>query len=274
MAPCCARCWPLNCAAPLSTSLLPCCASCLRADQARRPRLGGFGPHAALPAHHPGSRPALPHLLMGLSMRGPLPLMTSNSMPSAGSGVRMSENMITPSGWKACQGCGRAGGGAGGVGSVPCNRPPGGAEQGKRGGTPAAAGKVRPAARQVQTAGRPAAADLQRQLNGNGGRLGALPEGDAVAVLAEGRHVAARLPHQPHGRALRLCAPGGQGQATGWSGHRQATVAPANLNTSPVQFGEPGAAGISRCNMIPNQPMHRAVKCGWVPRTFAARHPQ
>jgi hypothetical protein len=31
--------------------------------------------------------------------------MTSNSTPSAGSGVRMSENMMTPSGWKARHGC-------------------------------------------------------------------------------------------------------------------------------------------------------------------------
>lgn len=44
-------------------------------------------------------------LRMGTSMMGPLPLTTSNSMPSAGSGVRMSENMITPSVWNARHGC-------------------------------------------------------------------------------------------------------------------------------------------------------------------------
>jgi hypothetical protein len=42
---------------------------------------------------------------MGTSILGPLPLITSNSMPSAGSGVRMSLNMITPSVWNARQGC-------------------------------------------------------------------------------------------------------------------------------------------------------------------------
>jgi hypothetical protein len=42
---------------------------------------------------------------MGLEMRGPLPLMTSNSMPRAGRGVRMSENMMTPSVWKERKGC-------------------------------------------------------------------------------------------------------------------------------------------------------------------------
>ena len=36
---------------------------------------------------------------------GPLPLTTSNSMPSAGSGVRISLNMITPSGLNASHGC-------------------------------------------------------------------------------------------------------------------------------------------------------------------------
>lgn len=53
---------------------------------------------------------------MGLSMQGPLPLITSNSMPSAGSGVRMSENMMTPSGWKARQGCRAGQGGRAGIG--------------------------------------------------------------------------------------------------------------------------------------------------------------
>jgi hypothetical protein len=42
---------------------------------------------------------------MGFDMRGPLPLMTSNSMPRAGRGVRMSENMMTPSVWKERKGC-------------------------------------------------------------------------------------------------------------------------------------------------------------------------
>ncbi len=42
---------------------------------------------------------------MGMEMAGPLPLTMSNSMPSTGSGVRMSLNMMTPSGWKALQGC-------------------------------------------------------------------------------------------------------------------------------------------------------------------------
>lgn len=47
----------------------------------------------------------LSDLRMGTSMMGPLPLTTSNSMPRAGRGVKMSLNMMTPSGWKACQGC-------------------------------------------------------------------------------------------------------------------------------------------------------------------------
>jgi hypothetical protein len=34
-----------------------------------------------------------------------LPRMTSNSTPMAGSGVRMSEKKMTPSGWKARHGC-------------------------------------------------------------------------------------------------------------------------------------------------------------------------
>ena len=33
----------------------------------------------------------------GFEITGPLPLITSNSMPMAGSGVKMSENMMTPS---------------------------------------------------------------------------------------------------------------------------------------------------------------------------------
>lgn len=40
-------------------------------------------------------------LRTGLEMSGPLPLMTSNSMPIAGRGVRMSEKKITPSVWNA-----------------------------------------------------------------------------------------------------------------------------------------------------------------------------
>ena len=44
-------------------------------------------------------------LRIGTSMMGPLPLTTSNSMPSAGRGVKMSLNIMTPSGWKASQGC-------------------------------------------------------------------------------------------------------------------------------------------------------------------------
>ena len=42
---------------------------------------------------------------MGSSMRGPILGTTSNSMPRAGRGVRMSLNMMTPSGRKAFQGC-------------------------------------------------------------------------------------------------------------------------------------------------------------------------
>jgi hypothetical protein len=45
------------------------------------------------------------HLLTGEAIMGPLPLTTSNSMPSAGSGVRISLNMITPSGLNASHGC-------------------------------------------------------------------------------------------------------------------------------------------------------------------------
>ena len=45
------------------------------------------------------------HLEMGVWMTGPRPLMMSNSMPSAGRGVRMSLNMMTPSGRNARQGC-------------------------------------------------------------------------------------------------------------------------------------------------------------------------
>mmetsp|Transcript_24068 Transcript_24068/g.49789 ORF Transcript_24068/g.49789 Transcript_24068/m.49789 type:complete len:202 (+) Transcript_24068:367-972(+) len=41
----------------------------------------------------------------GLLITGPLPLITSKSMPIAGSGVRMSENMITPSMPYAFQHC-------------------------------------------------------------------------------------------------------------------------------------------------------------------------
>lgn len=42
---------------------------------------------------------------MGSWMMGPFPRTTSNSMPIAGSGVRMSLNMMTPSGRKAFHGC-------------------------------------------------------------------------------------------------------------------------------------------------------------------------
>lgn len=45
------------------------------------------------------------HLLTGEAMTGPLPLTTSKSIPSAGSGVRMSLNMMTPSGRNASHGC-------------------------------------------------------------------------------------------------------------------------------------------------------------------------
>lgn len=46
-------------------------------------------------------------VLIGVSMRGPFPLITSNSIPSAGRGVRMSLKKITPSGLNARQGCSR-----------------------------------------------------------------------------------------------------------------------------------------------------------------------
>ena len=45
------------------------------------------------------------YLVTGFEMTGPLPLMTSKSTPSAGSGVSMSENMMTPSGRNAFHGC-------------------------------------------------------------------------------------------------------------------------------------------------------------------------
>mmetsp|Transcript_17793 Transcript_17793/g.58121 ORF Transcript_17793/g.58121 Transcript_17793/m.58121 type:complete len:226 (-) Transcript_17793:5-682(-) len=41
----------------------------------------------------------------GVVITGPDPLITSNSMPRAGSGVRMSLNMMTPSTPNACHGC-------------------------------------------------------------------------------------------------------------------------------------------------------------------------
>ncbi len=44
-------------------------------------------------------------LRMGDEITGPFPLITSNSMPSAGRGVRISLNMMTPSGRKASHGC-------------------------------------------------------------------------------------------------------------------------------------------------------------------------
>ena len=44
-------------------------------------------------------------LSIGVSMTGPLPRTTSNSMPKAGSGVRMSLKKITPSVPYACHGC-------------------------------------------------------------------------------------------------------------------------------------------------------------------------
>lgn len=42
---------------------------------------------------------------MGVGMRGPDPLMTSNSIPIEGRGVKMSENMMTPSVPKALRRC-------------------------------------------------------------------------------------------------------------------------------------------------------------------------
>jgi hypothetical protein len=45
------------------------------------------------------------HLRIGEEMTGPLPLTTSKSMPKAVNGVRMSLNMMTPSGRKASHGC-------------------------------------------------------------------------------------------------------------------------------------------------------------------------
>lgn len=45
------------------------------------------------------------YLLIGVEMAGPLPFRMSNSMPSTGRGVRISLNMMTPSGWKALHGC-------------------------------------------------------------------------------------------------------------------------------------------------------------------------
>ena len=44
-------------------------------------------------------------LRIGLGMSGPRFGTTSNSMPMAGSGVRISLNMMTPSGRNARQGC-------------------------------------------------------------------------------------------------------------------------------------------------------------------------
>ena len=45
------------------------------------------------------------YLRTGVLMTGPKPFLMSQSMPSEGSGVRMSLNMMTPSGWNALQGC-------------------------------------------------------------------------------------------------------------------------------------------------------------------------
>lgn len=42
---------------------------------------------------------------MGVLMMGPKPFLMSHSIPIEGSGVRMSLNMMTPSGWNALQGC-------------------------------------------------------------------------------------------------------------------------------------------------------------------------
>ena len=73
--------------------------------------IGSVLPHCALFGAQSGGQNGelncehLRHLRMGEAMTGPLPLMTSNSMPRAGSGVRMSLNMITPSGRKASHGC-------------------------------------------------------------------------------------------------------------------------------------------------------------------------
>mmetsp|Transcript_9181 Transcript_9181/g.37705 ORF Transcript_9181/g.37705 Transcript_9181/m.37705 type:complete len:401 (+) Transcript_9181:787-1989(+) len=55
----------------------------------------------------------------------------------------------------------------------------------------------------VHAEGAPA---LQRQLRRDLGRLGPHAEGVVVGELAELGHVAARLPHEPHRRALRLLA--------------------------------------------------------------------
>jgi hypothetical protein len=49
--------------------------------------------------------PTCSMLRMGESSRGPLLSSISKSTPSAGSGVRMSENRMTPSGRKEHQGC-------------------------------------------------------------------------------------------------------------------------------------------------------------------------
>ena len=45
------------------------------------------------------------HLRMGVLMIGPKPFWMSHSIPRDGSGVRMSLNMMTPSGWNALHGC-------------------------------------------------------------------------------------------------------------------------------------------------------------------------
>lgn len=45
------------------------------------------------------------NLLIGVSIIGPFPFTTSNSIPRAGRGVKISLNMMTPSGLKALHGC-------------------------------------------------------------------------------------------------------------------------------------------------------------------------
>ena len=58
----------------------------------------------------PRDKSALPKILtsivrMGSWMMGPLPAEMSKGMFIPVSGVRMSENKMTPSGWNALQGC-------------------------------------------------------------------------------------------------------------------------------------------------------------------------
>ena len=75
-----------------------CHDGCLHAHSALAPSPAACSQHLASVDGHA-------HLLTGEEMIGPLPLTTSNSIPRAGNGVRMSLNMITPSGLNASQGC-------------------------------------------------------------------------------------------------------------------------------------------------------------------------